>query len=397
MEKEQFTLFDDSVGLSEADSTGLTLVSQLGQRLTKAQQTFNRLVKKVEELRLKIDQESKRLDDALAYHGQHLHPRLRRQVELRTGLVRALAVFLDDKRFKGKKDRATLCEVIADQLDEVLFEGPLEDDLRALFERVNGRSLAEKENQDFEAARQNIESVFDDLGIDIDLSDFKRGMGEAALAAKAAELRARLAREMEEQQESFAPPPRRKTQRQLQKEERQRLAEELRKKTIATVYKQLARVLHPDLEPDAALKKQKEALMQELTVAYHSNDMHTILRLEMEWIQREEGNIERLTDEKLVIYNQTLKEQVQDLEQELNQLPFHPKYQPITVPDGPLEIVIKTNGPAEARALDEHNARLEAHIRDLQANDRLALLKTVLRSYREEARARKRQWRDLPF
>lgn len=396
MAKEQFTLFDDSVGLSEADSNSLTLVSRLGERLTKAQQTFNRLVKKVEELRLKIEQESKRLDDALAYHGQHLHPRLRRQVELRAELVRALAVFLDDKRFKGKRDRATLCEVIADQLDEILAEGPLEDDLRALFERVNGRSLAEVEREEFEAARQNIESVFDDLGLDIDLSDIKLGMDDDAMAVKAAKLRARLEQEME-QQESSHSRPRHKTERQLKKEERERLAEELRKKTIATVYKQLARVLHPDLELDAALKQQKEALMQELTVAYRNNDMHTILRLEMEWIQREEGNIERLTDEKLVIYNQTLKEQVQDLEQELNQLPFHPKYQPITVSDGPFEIVIKTDGPAEARALDEFNARIEAHIRDLQTSDGMAQLKAVLRSYREAERARKREWRDVPF
>jgi hypothetical protein len=204
------------------------------------------------------------------------------------------------------------------------------------------------------------------------------------LAAKAAETMARLQQHVEENLRSSGS-PRRKTERQMEKEERQRLAEELRKKTVATIYKQLARVLHPDLELDAARKGQKEVLMQELTVAYRNNDMHTLLRLEMEWIQHEEGNIERLTDEKLAVYNQTLKEQVQNLEQELHELPYDPRYQPITVPDGPYGATIRTNGPAEARALDEVNAGIEADIRDLQSTNGLETLKAILQSYRRSS------------
>jgi len=40
-------------------------------------------------------------------------------------------------------------------------------------------------------------------------------------------------------------------------------------------------------------------------------------RLEQQWIQREEVNLEHLTDAKLAIYNQALKDQVKQLEQEL--------------------------------------------------------------------------------
>ena len=398
MANDQFTLFDDSVGLSDKESTGLTLVSRLGQRLTKAQQTFNRLVKKIEALRSELERETRRLDDALAYYGTHLHPRRRRQTELRKGFVRALAAFLDDKRVKGKKDRSMLCEIIAEQLEEILAaEGPLlEDDLRALFERVNGRSFEEAQHEEFEAARDEIAAAFDDLGINIDLSDIKPGMSDETMAAKAAEMMNRFREQAEEGRESPAQ-SRRKTPRQLQKEERERVAEELRKKTVATIYKQLARVLHPDLELDVQLKNQKEALMQQLTVAYRNSDMHTLLRLEMEWIQREEGNVERLTDEKLAIYNETLKEQVQDLEQELHQLPLHPRYQPIVDADGPFNIVVRTDGPAEARALDEFNAKMEAHLGNLQLSSEATLLKAVLRSSRAEARTRKWQFRDDPF
>ena len=388
MTNQQFTLFDDNVGLGE--SKGLTLASRLGERLTKPQQTFNRLIKRIEALRSEIEHETQKLDAALAYHGQHIYPRLQRYMELQKQHVRALAPFLDDKRFKGKNNRATLCQIIADQLQvmELDESSDTDGDLRALFERIHRRSFKEAAREEFEEAREDIESMLSDFGLDVDFSEIKPGMRDEDLARKAAETMARLQQEIETQQHAFGPPPRRKTPHQLAKEERERLAEELRKKAIATIYKQLARVLHPDLELDAALKAQKQTLMQELTVAYRDNDMHTLLRLELESIQREEGNIDKLTDDKLAIYNQTLKEQAQNLEQELHDLPLHPRYQPLTAADGPFRVVVKTAGPAEARALDQTMAKLEAHVRDLRSPDGLGLLKAVLRGYRDSMRAR---------
>ena len=398
MAREQFTLFEHSAGRIEPEAAGLTLVSRRGRPLTKAQQTFNRLVARIESLRLKLERETRRLDEALAYYGEHLHSRLRRQTELRKEFVRALAVFLDDKRLKGKKPRSTLYRILADQLDEFLFEDGsfADDDLRSLYERLHGRGFEEVANEEFEEQREQIESMLSEFGIDIDLSDIKPGMSDETLAAKAAETMGRLRREVEEKQQSSSP-RRRKTQRQLEKEERQHHVEELRKKTVATIYKQLARVLHPDLETDPALRRQKELLMQDLTVAYRNNDMLTLLRLEMEWIEREEGDIERLSDEKLAIYNQTLNEQVQNLEREFYELPYHPRYQPITVSDGPFGGIIHVDGPAQARALDDANTTMEASTRDLQSENGLVALRVLLQSYRDKLRAMKREWRGFRF
>ena len=391
---EQISLFNDGALRVEAKSDELTLIASRGRPLTKAQQTFNRLIKRIEGLRSKIESETRRLDYLLAYYGKHLHPRLQRQTELRKTLARTLATFLDNKRLKGKKARSTLCDLIADQLDAIAAEeGSLfDDDLRALFQRISGEDFEEVAREEFEQTRQKMESMFNEFGIDIDLSDMRPGMSDDALAAKAAELKTRLQEEMEKNQ-SFTPPPRGKTARQLEKEKREKLAEELRKKTVATIYKQLARVLHPDLELDPERKRQKEALMQELTVAYSNNDMHTLLRLEMEWIHREEGEIDRLTEEKLAVYSQTLKEQVQDLERELRELPCHPRYQPIAVFEGPFRATVRDDGPAEAFRLDQANASIEASIRDLRSSNGLEIVRGILRSYRQEQSAS----RDFPF
>ncbi len=397
MASEQISLFGDDVGSSEPESRGLTLASRRGRALTKAQRTFNRLVGEVEALRSKIERESRRLDEALAYYTQHLQPRLRRRTELRKEYVRALAVFIDGKGLKGKRTRATLDEIVAVELEEVHFEeGSLaDDDLRGLFERLHGRGVDDVEEDEMAESRQEIESMLNDFGIEIDLSELKPGVSDETLAAKAAEIAGHV-REAEENWRA-SNRSRRQTQRQMQKEEQLRQAEELRKKTVASLYKQLARVLHPDLELDPALKEQKQAVMQELTVAYRNNDMHTLLRLELEWIAREEGNLERLTDDKLAIYNQTLKEQVADLRREFFELPCHPRYQPIAEFDGPFGVSIRDDGPAEARDLDRHIAGLEASIRDLQSKSGVETLKAIIQFYREEQRAMKKDFRRFRF
>jgi hypothetical protein len=396
---QQISLFNDDALRVEAKSDELTLTASRGRPLTKAQQTFNRLIKRIEALRSKIESETRRFDNLLAYYGKHLYPRLQRQTELRKALARTLATFLDNKRLKGKKVRSTLCDLIADQLDAIVAEDDClsDDDLRALFQRVTGEDFEDVTREEFEEARQEMESTFNEFGIDIDLSDMKPGMSDEALAAKAAAMNTRLQEEIEKQQQSFTPPRRPKTARQLEREKREKLAEELRKKTLATVYKQLARVLHPDLELDPERRRQKERLMQELTVAYSNNDMHTLLRLEMEWIEREEGEIERLTEEKLAVYNQTLKEQVQGLEQELRELPCDPRYQPIVVFEGPFRATVRNDGPAEALRLDKANASIEASIRDLRSNNGLETLRAILRSYREEQRTSRWDLRDFAF
>ena len=106
--------------------------------------------------------------------------------------------------------------------------------------------------------------------------------------------------------------------------------------------------------------------MQELTVAYRQNDLHTLLRLEMEWIENEGSNIERLTEEKLGVYNEVLAGQVEGLEKRLRDLAFHQRYRPIVVFDcGLLQTI---DGLDTARELDESIAEIKRS---------LALMETV--------------------
>jgi hypothetical protein len=357
--------------------------------LSKAQRVFNRLVTKVEELRARLDREIHRLDKVLAYYGEYIHPRLQRQKALRKELVRALAPFLDGNRLKQKSERKTLRMLIEEQLNEIAGEeGTLTDeDLQAVFKQVHGVDFRQVEQEEMEEMRSVMEEMFGELGIGIDLSDLRPDMSPEELAAKATEMEERIRQKPEEEERTFRPPESRKTKRQLEKEERTRQTEQLRNKSIASIYKQLAKVLHPDLEPDAGRKQAKGTLMQKLTTAYRNNDLHTLLRLELEWIHREEGNVERLTEEKLSIYNQVLKEQVSELARELAELPYHPRYQPIMVPAGPFGIRQRTDNPTEMRSLDETITSMEASLAQLRNSEPLDEVRDIIKAYRASSRA----------
>ena len=147
--------------------------------------------------------------------------------------------------------------------------------------------------------------------------------------------------------------------------EQLRAAEEFRKRSIATIYKQLARVLHPDLERDRDRQKQKIELMQELTVAFRENDLHTLLRLEMQWIEKEGGDVERLTEEKLDVYNEFLTRQVEGLEQRLRDLVFRPRYRSILIWENRLAKTI--DGPKKKRELDDRISNVERSVHLLEA------------------------------
>jgi len=389
MAEKQTSLFDDE-SFRRPEVGGLVVISQSGRPLSKAQRAFNRLVTKVEELRAKLDRETHRLNKMLAYYGEHIHPRLLRRTALRKELVRALVPFLDGNRLKGKSERKTLRMFIAEQINEIAGEeGTLTDeDLQAIFKQVHGVDFGQVEQEEMEEVRSVMEEMFGELGIGIDLSDMRPDMTAEELAAKAAEMAEGIQQKAEEEGRAFRATAHRKTKRQLEKEERVRQAEQIRNKSIASVYKQLAKVLHPDLEPDAGRKQEKCTLMQELTVAYRNNDLHTLLRLELEWIHREECDVERLTEEKLSIYNQVLKEQVFEFERELAELPYHPRYQPIVVPAGPFDIRLRTEDPAEMCWLDRTIKTMEASIARMRNGEPLDEVRDIIKAYRASSRAR---------
>jgi hypothetical protein len=329
---------------------GVVLVPGAREQLSKAQLAFKRLVTRIEKLRRKIDLETERLTGQLEFYSAEIRPLELAAATERKTFVRLLYPFLSGPSLGRRKGKTMLRSLIQEQLIGIMdaFGKLEEDDLREIFEEIEGKSLKEFEAEDFETMKEGLGEMLGSMGVNADLSGMRPGMSDAEMAAQMAELRAQIEAQKATEAAGNVRP---KTARQLEKEAREQAAEELRKRDVGGLYRQLAKLLHPDLEQDPVLKAEKEAAMKELTTAYKNDDLHAMLRLEVAWMAREQADAGRLTDQKLKIYNKVLKEQVAELEDELAAVGTHPRFQPLMRFVDPFFGDMNFHGPSEKRNL----------------------------------------------
>ncbi len=113
-------------------------------------------------------------------------------------------------------------------------------------------------------------------------------------------------------------------------EERQkRMLQEMQKKSITSLYRQLVKTLHPDLEQNPEQKTWKESLMKEITAAYENGDLPSLLRLEAKALHRPGSKDFMPTADDLIVYNSILAEQIISLKKEKETLVHSPRYTPL--------------------------------------------------------------------
>jgi len=339
---------------------GLVPTPTADRPLTKAQEAFRSLLARLESLRESIDSEEEKLDAALSFYAAEIVPRISRKTALQKELVRGLAPCFNKAFLPRKQERVEIRELIQEILDEIAKteKGLIDSDLREIYGTVHAVDYAEHERKTLATVKAALAKTFAEAGIEADFSELESATSEADFMAKAEEISARVRKMKEAEMEDAHC---RDAAHHSAENDRAREEEEFRKRSIARIYRQLARVLHPDLERDSERQKQKVELMQELTVAFRENDLHTLLRLEMQWIEKEGSNVERLTEEKLSVYNEFLARQVDALEKELRDLVLHARYRPIMVwKDRRAQSI---DGPEMARELDQSISEIERAVR----------------------------------
>ncbi len=301
------------------------------QKLNKLQQTFNRLVKKLEKMRLEKEKTAKVLSEKLDFYGKHLHPLEEKAATKHKQTAKLFyAYHQKNKIILSNADSEALIEIMASQISEYLKfsrEG-LDDELKEIFEFVEGENYDDVAESDFQAMKDDMAETFAGMGFEVDLDDFTSDMSDADMMRKLMET---LGEVKEQAETKFVEEElkRKKTKKQLEKEAREKEVEEAKNKNISGIYKQLAKIFHPDLEQDTERKSEKENLMKELTLAYKNGDLHTLLRLELEWLHKEEDNLDKLSNDKLKIYNDALKEQIEEIETEIEMSIEHPRFFPL--------------------------------------------------------------------
>lgn len=373
--------FDDDPGTTSPDAS-LVHRSRAPRPRTPRERAVHRLLGQVESLRLRLAGEKRRLDEALIFQAAHISPKQARLTVLRTEAVRALAGFLDDRRL-GMADSRVLCEILIEQLDEILAHTAAPDpDLKELFARLHGVGFDDVVQEGLEEARSGMAAILSELGFDMEIPELRPDMSEEEMAATAAQMRDRI-RQVEEASGEKGP-VRRKTKREQREAERAQRFEQMRKISIGAIYKRLVKALHPDLERDPSVRELKSALMQQITAAYAGNDLHTLLRLELEWIDGNGPAAARRTDETLDGYAQLLRQQVTQLRTECMDLPFHPRYESLLAGDNPFGAYL-IDGPVEVERLDAAIEGLSAALgRLVDKREGLGEVRALLQAHRQE-------------
>jgi hypothetical protein len=282
--------------------------------LSKHEADFNKKIKRIESLKKEIASIKEQIENARLRVVSNILPLMEKIREKQKKYILLLDTAYESGFFK-KRDAKTLMQHILELCEHVLAKPEFADEekiaedkqIEQLKEKYETLMFTQEEKEMIDdTAKEMISAMF---GIDIDLDEMRKNPQEY-FQKKQQELK-------EEQQGAWGDGQgnRKKTKKQIEKEQKQAEEKKILSKDIRTIYTNLVKELHPDLEQDEAERHRKTEMMKRVTAAYGANDLFELLRLQLEY-QIQHERIESLMEDQLKRYNQLLQEQIRELENE---------------------------------------------------------------------------------
>lgn len=328
----QAALFDDT---NPPKNTSLNISGGTKKQLSKNQLAFNKLTQKIEKLNKEIERKKLQFDAAVKMYATALYPAQLKVLEARNKLITTLWEIYRSKKL-SKANQRNLKQVLLFHLKESFAQDTTEPskELKDIFSALNGISYGQAKKEEAEMMADQMKAMFANFKMDtegLDVTD------EAAMAAKLEEFQQQIEMEeaAQEEKRNQRNAKKKKSKKQEEYEKLQQAIQDAKQKNIGSIYRQLAKIFHPDMEQDAEKKVAKEILMKELTAAYEAKNLHTLLSLELKWIYKESSHLDTLADDKLSVYLQLLKEQVNNLEYEKQSIFQQPQYSVLAQQFGP--------------------------------------------------------------
>jgi hypothetical protein len=273
-------------------------------KLSKAQKQFNTLTQK-------IDAQKKRL-----LQWQETVPLIQQKAagEYRTiseeyGKQRAALVNLFDRSYADKRfrktDKAKLEHLIV-SITADLIEDHGMDELKPLFNKYSDYDYDDDRDEsdvEMEAMMKSMieDALEDEIGDDLDFAFFEKSQDEV-LGSQ-----------------------RKKTAKQLKKEAKQQEEAQNISKSIREVYRKLSMALHPDREQDENERERKTELMKQTNAAYEKKDLLRLLELQLQIEQVDQAHLNNIAEDRLKHFNKLLKEQLEELQQEIADIEYQYK------------------------------------------------------------------------
>jgi hypothetical protein len=294
-----------------AKQTQLVTITGKGDAvLSKAQKQFNNYLKKLDKLKIEIEQTKDILEYLTKAIHENLIPAEALLIDKRVEWVLFLDTQYDEQKKLTAKDKEILAELITDHAFQ-LIDKMGKDDLKPVFEKYKGKSFDTIQEEANQATSEMMKEFFSNMmGIefdeDVDVSDPQK-------------MQEYLQEKVLEKQQAFEDERknRKKSKKQIEKEEKAAAEAQLINKSVREIYTKLVKEFHPDRELDEIEKQRKTEVMKCITAAYEKNDLMELLRLQLEYEHISQNNINQLAEDQLKRYNKVLKEQIDALDEEL--------------------------------------------------------------------------------
>lgn len=283
--------------------------------LTPAQKAFNTLIKQIETQREKLSAWEISLSNVQQKYHRELAPLIEQTTDITIEIVHRLDQVYDQKGL-SKVERSHIADLIIDLAGPILAERA-DERLQAVcdkYQPIDPDPLDEAELARMKTLLAEMTGL--DLGDDIDMSrsdDVLRYVQEHMAAQAAAEEAVRAAKAAHQAK-------RKKSTKQTAQAQKQQAEVQQLSQSIREVYRKLASALHPDREPDPVERMRKTMLMQRANQAYGKGNLFQLLELQLELEPIDQVTLNHLGEERLLRYNTILKEQLQALAAEINQV-----------------------------------------------------------------------------
>jgi hypothetical protein len=285
--------------------------SKQAATLSPAQKKFNTLIGRV-------DRQRKRLaewQEIMPIYQEEVLKTFQPLRDAYAGFQAQMVELLDNHYVNNRFSRLQkekVSHIITDICVELINEHG-RDDLKPIANRHS--------NIDFDDQQEQMKAIGEDVLRAMLESEFGLDLGDVGLNLDDPRGTAeRLGSILEEQR-----PRRKKTARQLAREQREKEEESKISKSIQAVYRQLVGALHPDRETDPEECRRKTDLMQNVTVAYKNRDLLQLLELQLTVEQINQNALDSLNEDRLNYFNKILQRQSRELKQEIEEVELHLK------------------------------------------------------------------------
>ncbi len=272
------------------------LVRIENESLSKSQKEFNRLTQKIEQLSADLN-ELREIPHQIQQRVQaDYHLLIDQYGQLQADLVRLFDRGYDHEDVT-KIERKKLADLIRTMAADLISVHEI-DSLKPIYEKYRTYEFDERSNETDEQVANPKR-----IGTDPDQESYEMDYEQEQETAEA------------ERQRQRANKP--KSAKQLEREAKKQADAQKTTKAVRTLYMDLVKAFHPDREPDETEKVRKTEIMHRVIAAYEKSDVLALFRLQLEFERIDQTHLESLAEDQLKYYNKILRQQAQELDDEL--------------------------------------------------------------------------------